>query len=257
MKQAFASVISDREVAPETHLVWLESAEIAAAARPGQFVMASCGENTLLRRPLSIHRVDGDKFAVLFQIVGKGTGWLSRLKAGDSLDVLGPLGNGFTIQPVTKNIILVAGGIGVAPLAFLAEVAVKQGVEAVLLQGACSAENCLDLSRSEEQPLNINIIKATDDGSLGYKGLVTDLISNHADQADQIFACGPLPMYKTMARMPELKYKPVQVSLEVRMACGLGICYGCTVKTRKGLKQVCSDGPVFELNDVLWDEVVC
>jgi len=220
--------------------------------------MVNCGEETLLRRPLSIHQVDGDKFAVLLQIAGEGTKWLSQRHTGDTLDVLGPLGNGFTIQPAAENILLVAGGIGIAPLIFLADAACRRGVKAMLLQGACSAANCIDLSGNRGRQLNINITKATDDGSLGYKGLVTDLLAgDDFKQADQIFACGPLAMYKTMARMPQLKGKTVQVSLEVRMACGLGICYACTVKTKNGLKQVCRDGPVFNLNDVFWDTVVC
>jgi dihydroorotate dehydrogenase electron transfer subunit len=104
-------------------------------------------------------------------------------------------------------------------------------------------------------PFNINTVKVTDDGSEGFRGLATDLIVNHIDWAHQLFACGPLPMYKTMAQMTELKDKPVQISLEVRMACGLGVCYGCTVKTNNGLKQVCRDGPVFKLDDIVWDEV--
>lgn len=264
MRQTLANVISNKEIAPETHLIWLESARITETARPGQFVMVSCGEDTLLRRPLSIHRVDRDKLAILFKVVGKGTRWLSQCQTGNNLDIIGPLGNGFTIQQATRNILLVAGGIGIAPLSFLADAAIKQGRKATLLMGASSAVHLLPAATSPRGllpegvlPCSINIMKTTDDGSEGFKGLVTDLIAGHSDQTDQIFACGPLAMYRTMSKMPELKNRPVQVSLEVRMACGLGICYACTVKTRKGLRQVCRDGPVFDLNDVCWDEVVC
>ena len=104
-------------------------------------------------------------------------------------------------------------------------------------------------------PSLLNIVNVTEDGSSGYKGVVTSFVEFYSNLADQIFACGPLPMYKTMARMPELKNKPVQVSLEARMGCGLGICYGCTIKTTTGLKQVCRDGPVFDLDDIVWDEI--
>ncbi|MDD5128027.1 MAG: hypothetical protein PHR43_08060 [Dehalococcoidales bacterium] len=112
------------------------------------------------------------------------------------------------------------------------------------------------------KPSDFKTIECSHDGK---SGMVTELLTRniegeaqtYIDWADQIFACGPLPMYKTMAQMPELKNRPVQVSLEVRMACGLGICYACTIKTREGLKQVCRDGPVFQLGDVLWDEVAC
>lgn len=257
MKQTLSHVISNEEVAPGTHLLWLESARIATIARPGQFVMANCGSDTLLRRPISVHQVDGTKAALLFFVIGRGTQWLSERKAGDEINILGPLGNGFTIQPSAKNIMLVAGGIGLAPLAFLADVAVSEGIGVTLLVGASSAVHLTGLLTGGVLPANINIMKTTDDGSDGLKGMVTDLIANQVDRTDQVFACGPVPMYKAMSRMPELKNKPVDVSLEVRMGCGLGICYGCTIKTRQGLKQVCRDGPVFTLNNICWDTVIC
>ena len=119
MKQTLSSIISSNEVMPGTYLVWLESPDIADAARPGQFVMVRCGEDTLLRRPLSVHRVDGDRLALLFKIVGRGTLWLSQQQVGDNLDIFGPLGNGFRTDSDSKNMLLVAGGIGIAPLRFL------------------------------------------------------------------------------------------------------------------------------------------
>jgi dihydroorotate dehydrogenase electron transfer subunit len=219
--------------------------------------MVSCGPDTLLRRPISIHQVDDTRLALLFSVIGRGTQWLSERKSGDEVDLLGPLGNGFTLLPESQRILLVAGGMGIAPLAFLANVAIRQRVKTTLLMGASSAAHLLGLPTDE--PSSINIMKTTDDGSLGLKGLVTDMLVEQCriDQADQIFACGPVPMYQTMSQMPELINKPVQVSLEVRMGCGLGICYGCTIKTRQGLKQVCHDGPIFDLNDIFWDEVIC
>ena len=239
---------------PGVYLLWLESAEIAAEARPGQFVMVSCGEDTLLRRPLSVHQIDNGKLALLFNVVGKGTLWLSQRQAGENIDLFGPLGNGFSLDPSSRNLLLVAGGIGIAPLCFLAEEAVRQNKEVTLIMGACDSD-CLYPSRL--LPDNVsNPLKTTDDGSEGYRGLVTDLIADYVDRADEIFACGPLPMYKTMAQMPNLKDKPVRVSLEIMMGCGLGTCYGCTVKTRHGLKQVCKDGPIFELQDILWEDLV-
>ena len=225
--------------------------------------MVRCGEDTLLRRPLSVHQVDGNKLALLFAIVGKGTRWLSQHQAGDIVDIFGPLGNGFAINPASQNLLLVAGGIGIAPLRFLADAAVKQPKKVTLLMGASSAVHLIPIAPEPRGlltggvlPLNINITKATDDGSEGYKGLATDLIVDYIDRADQIYACGPLPMYQTMAQMPELRNKPVQISLEMRMGCGRGTCYGCTVKTKNGLKQVCKDGPVFDLEDILWGELL-
>ena len=251
MKKVTAIITSNTEVMAGVHLIWLEAPDIASTARPGQFVMVRCGEESLLRRPLSIHQVDGkDKLAVLFNVVGKGTEWLAQCKVGDSLDILGSLGNSFSINPDSQNLLLVAGGIGIAPLAFLAQEALRTEHSATLLYGTANA------SRYPESllPYAMELVSSTEDGSLGKEGRVTDLLPDFIDWADQIFACGPLPMYKTMAQMPELKNKPVQISLEMRMGCGRGICYGCTVKTKSGLKQVCQDGPVFDLDDVLWVE---
>ena len=256
MKQVTASIIEKSEVMPGIYLIWLDSPGIASTAKPGQFVMVACGEETILRRPLSIHRVNGDRIALLFTIVGRGTLWLSERTAGDIVDIFGPLGNGFSINPASKNLLLVAGGIGIAPLVFLTDEVAKQGKEATLLLGAQTASR---LYPENLLPPEIELFTATDDGTVGRKGLITDFFPEFTDRADQIFACGPLPMYKTMSQIPELKNKPVQVSLEMRMACGLGVCYGCTVKTRSGLKQVCKDGPVFELSDldnINWEELI-
>ena len=250
MKQTAAPIISNREVMPGAYLIWLESPQIATSARPGQFVMVHCGEDTLLRRPLSVHQVDGNRLALLFAIVGRGTNWLSQRKTGDIIDIFGPLGNGFTVFPNSHNLLLVAGGMGIAPLYFLAKETLKRGCSITLLYGTAVRNPYPE----DHLTHGIKLITATEDGTVGYRGMVTDLLPEFVDLADQIFACGPLPMYKTMAQMPELKNKPVQVSLETRMGCGRGVCYSCTVKTKSGLKQVCQDGPVFDLDDIIWDE---
>jgi dihydroorotate dehydrogenase electron transfer subunit len=254
LRQAEAKIISNKEVMPGVYLIWLDCPPLTPQAQPGQFVMVRCGDGDKfqLRRPFSIHQIEGKRLVLLFNVVGRGTRWLSQCQAGDSLDLLGPLGNGFSIAPETKKLLLVAGGIGVAPLAFLAQKALKQGCSATLLLGAKTAA---ELYPKNLLPPDVKLITATEDGSSGQKGMITNLLPDYIDGADRLFACGPLPMYKAMAKIPELKSKPAQVSLEVRMGCGLGVCYGCTVKTKNGLKQVCKDGPVFELGDVLWDEL--
>ncbi len=254
MKQVLATVISNIKITSDYYLMWLESPEIAAEARPGQFIMVRCGGDTLLRRPLSVHQVDGDKMALLFTIVGRGTDWLSQRKAGDDIDIFGPLGNSFSINPDSQKLLLVAGGIGIAPIRFLADAANKQSKNITLLMGAQQAVQHLS---TELLPSPMKLVISTDDGSMGNNGPSTLSIPHEANQADQIFACGPVGMYQTMAQMPELKNKSVQVSLEVRMGCGRGICYGCTIKTKLGLKKVCQDGPVFDLDDILWDELNC
>jgi dihydroorotate dehydrogenase electron transfer subunit len=239
---------------PGAHLLWLESPQIASSAQPGQFVMVRCGEDFEypLRRPFSLHQREGGKIALLFNIVGKGTQWLSQRQSSDELDLLGPLGKGFTINAKARKLLLLAGGIGIAPLYYLASSASKKGHSVKVLLGA---RTTVSLYLKHCSPIKATFVLMTEDGSEGEKGIITDVISKHIDWADQLFACGPLPMYKVMAKMPNLSKKPVQISLEVRMGCGQGICYGCTVKTRKGLKQVCQDGPVFELNDILWEEI--
>jgi dihydroorotate dehydrogenase electron transfer subunit len=253
LRQEFASVTANTERMSGAHLLWLEAPQIASQAKPGQFVMVRCGEKGeyQLRRPLSIHQREGNRIALLFSVVGKGTQWLSQRQPGDRLDLLGPLGNGFTIHPKSKKLLLVAGGIGIAPLVFLADEAVKKGLSVTMLYGAPTATQLYPSKLLSK----VRLVTATEDGSQGEKGMITDLLPDFIKEADQLLACGPLPMYRTMATMPELKNKPVQISLEMRMGCGLGVCYGCTVKTRKSLKQVCKDGPVFELDDVLWKEL--
>ena len=257
MKQVIATVISNSKIASDFYLMWLDSPEIAREAKPGQFVMVRCGEGDelLLRRPLSIHQRDGDKIALLFTVVGKGTAWLSQCQAGSDLDVFGPLGNGFSIEHDPRQLLLVAGGNGIAPLCFLAQQAAREGCGVTLLVGVQTASQ---IYPEHFLPDGIRYITATEDGTLGQKGMITDLIPKHIDWADQVFACGPVPMYRSMAGdYPQLKGKPVQVSLEVRMGCGRGVCYGCTIRTKSGLKKVCQDGPVFDLDDILWDEVQC
>ncbi len=256
MIQELATVTANNEPMPRAHLIWLEAPQITSQAKPGQFVMVRCGEKGeyQLRRPLSIHQREGNKIALLFSVVGGGTQWLSQRQPGDRLDLLGPLGNGFTINPESKNLLIVAGGIGIAPLVFLANEAVGRGLEVTLLYGTPSATQ---LYPSKLLP-KVKLVTTTEDGTAGEKGLIIDYLDNSLDWADQTFACGPLPMYHNMANnYPQLQQsgKPVQISLEVRMGCGLGVCYGCTVKTRSGLKQVCKDGPIFELDDILWEEL--
>jgi len=259
LEQALATIISNSEVMPGVYLIWLESAPIASTTQPGQFVMVRCGEDAEhpLRRPLSIHQGDGSKIALLFEVVGKGTTWLSQREVGDKVDIFGPLGNGFSIYPTSHNLLLVAGGIGIAPLYSLASSASKEGYSIKILLGARTAIQ-LYLKTYQSQAIKAEFVLVTEDGTTDEKGIITNLIPKYVDWADQIFACGPMPMYRDMVLRKQelrLKEKPVQISLEVRMGCGLGVCYGCTVKTKNGLKQICQDGPIFDLDEIIWDEL--
>lgn len=254
MKRLTAVVISSTELMPDTYLIWLRAPEIAEVAQPGQFLMVRCGDDhdPLLRRPLSVHRVaNAEQVALLFNVVGQGTWLLSQYQRGDHLDLLGPLGNGFSLHLGSRRLLLVAGGIGIAPLVFLADQALNQGRRVNLLMGAPNASLLYPRSLL---PSSIDLVIATEDGSEGRKGVVTDLIADCIQQADQVFACGPVSMYQSIAAHGFAGDKSVQVSLEVMMGCGLGACYGCTIRTRGGLRQVCHDGPVFELADILFVE---
>jgi dihydroorotate dehydrogenase electron transfer subunit len=256
VKKEISQVLSNDEIMPDTYLMWLKSPEIAWQAQPGQFVMVACGEITVLRRPISVHSVDGDKLALLYMVVGKGTEWLTHLKKGNSLDILGPLGNGFTVSSETNSFLLIAGGIGIAPLHFLMEKVKHSCRQIIILHGSKTKTK---LYPKELLPPEVSLTVATEDGSAGYKGLITDIIPTFTTTADEIFVCGPMPMLRYIADNRQIlrlaDKKPISLSLEMRMGCGLGVCYGCTIRTKNGLKQVCKDGPVFDLNDVIWDEL--
>jgi dihydroorotate dehydrogenase electron transfer subunit len=258
MNQLEAPVVSSVEVLPGIYLMRLEAPAIAGEAKPGQFVMVGCGGDMWLPRPLSVHRVDGANLALLFSVLGKGTTRLAKAKKGDTLNIFGPLGNGFTLSPTSRNVLLVAGGMGIAPLYFLAEAAAGAGKKVTLITGARTRDGLLPVSLPQHYyekglpPAGVNVVCATEDGSEGFKGLATQLVPHYLKGADQVFACGPAAMYQSMAAMPELKGKYVQLSLEIMMGCGVGVCYGCTIKTKSGLKQVCKDGPVFPMGEVVF-----
>ena len=218
--------------------------------------MINCGQELTLRRPISIHQVNNSsQLYLLFAVVGQGTLWLSQRQKGETLDLLGPLGNSFSIQSTSNKLLLLAGGMGIAPLTFLAQQALAQSKHVSLLLGARTKDQ---LYPQKHLPNGIQTLITTEDGSAGKKGMVTDILPDMTDWADQICACGPPAMYQTIAEQRQrLEIKiPTQVSLEVRMGCGLGACYGCSIKTSHGMKQVCQDGPVFDLEEILWQEVV-
>lgn len=279
LKQVLATVISNAEVMPGANLMWLEAPYISAAAQPGQFVTVRC-EDCVLRRPFSVHQVRESQVALLFKVVGKGTGWLSERREGDMVDVLGPLGNGFSFESGAKRLLLVAGGIGIAPLVFVVQ-RVSSRKQVTLIRGASSSSQLYPFSSRHGRregggylPDEVRLVSVTEDGSMGKGGLVTDFLPEFLEWADQICACGPVDMYKAMTALRchseeeergsnvvrrglpgDSKLKQCQISLEVRMGCGVGACYGCSIDTRKGMRRVCRDGPIFELEDILWEEV--
>jgi dihydroorotate dehydrogenase electron transfer subunit len=255
VKSERAVVISSEEVYQGTRLVWLSAPAVGRAAQAGQFLMIRCGDgwDPLLPRPMSFHRfrqVNGERqFAILFDLRGRGTDWLWRRQPGDLVSVFGPLGRGYAVRRQSQNLLLVAGGIGVAALVALMDEAIAGGRSVTLLQGAKTAGKLLP---SASLPAEVEVVSATEDGSAGHRGLVSELIAQYLPWADQVFACGPNAMYETMAAIMQREgsRKSVQVLLEEHMACGMGVCYCCAVFTRRGVRLVCKDGPRFELREV-------
>ncbi len=261
-----------KQTSPGNYLLFFQSMDIASQVRPGQFVMVKCGPGPerILRRPLSVHYARSPLVALYFAAVGAGTKWLASLKSGDDLDVLGPLGNSFEVKPETKHLLLLGGGMGISPLVFLAAESVDAGLEVTLVHGAATASQLHGLFGLEGRPQGsqlrqnaasslsekIRIETTTEDGSAGRKGRITDYLGDFVSQADQICACGPAGMYASMLQQAHLfQGKSVHVSLETRMGCGIGACFGCTVNTKKGPKRVCREGPVFDLDDLILSEL--
>ncbi len=221
-------------------------------ARPGQFVMVKAwpGFDPLLARPFSVHDQDETTFSILFQVKGRGTAILATQKEGDEIQVLGPLGRGFDLSSVGPAI-LVAGGIGIAPFLFLAKQLKAQGQKIYLFYGAKTATELLLLD--EFETLGVEIFLATEDGKAGRRGFVTEPLRSFLEKSPQgvIYACGPLPMLKAVSDLAFTFGLKAFLSLEARMACGLGMCLGCTVPKADGkFLHVCTEGPVVLAEEV-------
>lgn len=235
----------------------LRAPNVAAKIQGGQFVhMRLGGDETLLRRPLSVCQVSDDLLHILYAVVGKGTRLLTEKRVGDcSMDVLGPLGSWWPTETV-RSALLVGGGLGIAPLGMLAHTFRDRGIAATIIQGAQSASRLLGLDI--HTPFARDIRFATDDGSYGHHGLVTDLVraAIESQRYDAAYVCGPEPMQKAVHEITQKAGLTTYVSLERRMACGIGACLGCTVPTARGLRRVCVDGPIFDSKEVCWDDAV-
>jgi len=264
MKSLEARISSISRVKSNIYRIGIFSSVLVKKAIPGQFLHIKLkDEKVLLRRPFSIHKVDKSAVFLLFKVRGAATDIFSRLKKGSFLDVLGPLGNGFSYIPGSmrenssdrerKKIILVAGGIGAAPLLFLAKKIKKRSSVLVLLGAKTKSEV---LCESDFKRSGCKVRVATDDGSKGFKGKVTDLLRNQLRAKSQelracIYACGPQAMFHSLSvvlkNFPDVE---CEASFEQFMGCGIGICHGCVIESKTGYKKVCKDGPVFNLRDI-------
>lgn len=255
-----AKILINDRVAPDIFHLVLETPKLAHRALPGQFVMIKVapGPELPLRRPFGIHRlsVDTGRVEIIYQVVGKGTDILRSIKPEGHVEILGPLGNGFRLDQ-EKKIGLVGGGIGIAPLLYAAEKAVEEGREIVSFLGARTGDCLIALDKFEHLG---GVFVVTDDGSLGKKGLVCDPLEKYLEKQslDLILGCGPLPMLRALAGITGAKKIPAQLSLEQRMACGVGACLGCALPVKADTperfvyKRVCYDGPVFPADEVLF-----
>src|SRR5215207_5144895 len=255
-----SEIIAVDEVMGDSTLLTLSLPQgLATSVRPGHFVDVLCridgSFDPLLRRPYSIFRTDprATTMTLMVRPFGRGSTWLSHRKTGEVLDVLGPLGNTYEIKPRSRNLLMVAGGVGVAPLVFLTDLALSRNLNVTFLMGSASADGLL---APAFLPSAVEYLTATDDGSGGHHGFVTDLVPNYMQWADQIFSCGPEPMFRSLrdvANPLRMQGKPtVQVSVERTMACGLGACLGCVVETKRGMQTSCVQGPVYDMDDVIW-----
>jgi len=245
----------NHEVAPGVFELELVCPEIAHAVRPGQFVhvLISTDSSRILRRPFSVYRAEGESLALLYQVVGDGTRELSGLGSGDSVSVLGPLGRGWEVPAGAKRVLFVTGGLGAAPLAMLAQELEEAGIEMHVAMGAPSSVRLVGVDEYTAASCSINL--ATDDGSAGHHGFCTDVAASLLSQYDfdYVATCGPEPMQRIVADLAADADVACEVSLERRMACGVGACLSCVVATVSGVKRSCIDGPVFDAAEVIWD----
>jgi len=265
MIDQLTEIVFNREITAGIFLLGFRSPHITSESRPGQFVMVRVSEgiDPLLRRPFSIFDVrDKDTTCILYKTVGHGTDLLSNKKAGEKISVMGPLGRGFSLPEENRKPILVAGGIGTAPLHFLAGALKNKSME--FMAGFTKSVDIIPLD--QETGHNTGLSIATDDGSKGYPGMVTDLLDEYLSRNIRgnvhmaIYACGPSAMLKKVSSIAARYNIPCQVSLEALMACGLGACQGCAVRIlsqdgRPAYRHVCKDGPVFSSQSIDWSDV--
>jgi dihydroorotate dehydrogenase electron transfer subunit len=248
-------VVRNERLSEGVGLLALHSPRIAATVQPGQFVhlRIAIGADFLLRRPFSVHRAAGDRIEILYQVLGRGTRELASRQAGNVMDAVGPLGTGWRVPTGVAHALIVAGGLGAAPLGMLVERLAAGGVAVSVALGAPTAERLVVRDLFESLARRVEV--ATDDGSAGERGFVT-VVSERllaADKPDVVYVCGPEAMERAVAAQAVAAGVPCQVSLERLMACGIGACLSCVVTTTSGRKRACVDGPVFDAEEVCWD----
>jgi dihydroorotate dehydrogenase electron transfer subunit len=283
MRLATAQLVDSREILPGQWLQAFHAPDLATGSRAGQFVHIRTGDlsGMVLRRPFSLNTADPATgiITIHFRVIGRGTDWFTRLRPGDAVDLLGPLGRPFEVDPRSQHLLLIAGGLGMAGVRMLADEALHDGRQVTLLFGASSAR---EVYPSTLLPDEVEYVVATDDGTMGHHGFVTELVETYEGWADQAFACGPAAMLAALAKQAEGRRSRLgvaklgrkrgggktdqigstaarrktflQVSMEQNMGCAVGACLGCVVMGVSGVPQrVCREGPVFASDELVWE----
>ena len=283
MRLVRTELVESREILPGQWLQSFHAPALATGSRAGQFVHVRTGDlsGLVLRRPFSINTADpiSGVITIHYRTIGRGTEWFTRLRPGDGVDMLGPLGRPFEVDSRSRHLLLVAGGLGMAGVRYLADEAIRDGRQVTMLFGAASAR---DVYPSSLLPDEVEYVIATDDGSVGHRGFITELVPDYEAWADQAFACGPAPMLAALARLAAGRRERLgvarlgrkrgggkvdapgsavarrkaflQVSMEQNMGCAVGACLGCVIMGANGAPQrVCREGPVFAAEEVAWE----
>ena len=256
----YAHVIKIEEIAPSMMDLWIQSKSIAQSAKPGQFLSIYCkDESRLLPRPISICEIDQtiDGIRLIFRVVGKGTMEFSNLSADDSIKVMGPIGNGFSLE--RKPALIIGGGVGIPPLLELSKRLKEENITNEIRIVLGYRDN--DLFLKEELEKYGEVFVATEDGSVGEKGTVMNVLENMMLNNDLIYSCGPKPMLRAVKNFAKERNIKAQLSMEEKMACGIGACLACVCKTKEidehsnvHNKRVCVDGPVFYADEIEIDD---
>jgi dihydroorotate dehydrogenase electron transfer subunit len=237
-----AAIAGRRKVARDMWVVSMRAPEVAAAVKAGQFVNLGLPHGPLLRRPFSVYRAAGDEIEVILKAVGGGTSQLLAMREGDAVSCVGPLGRGFDLAPGPKTVVLVSGGLGVAPMPLAARDARAAGMQVTWVHGARTADELCSETHGDD------VIVATDDGTSGFAGTAVDAASD----ADVVLACGPNRMLAAAAA----RWPDAQVAVETYMGCGTGVCLGCAVPlVSGGYDRACTEGPVYRAADVDWQNL--
>jgi dihydroorotate dehydrogenase electron transfer subunit len=260
LEQTVTIVSNERDTDSYFRLV-LRAPQIAPLIQPGQFahVRILPLKDALLRRPFSIFQVAGDTFSILYKTVGKGTDVLARMRAGEEVSVIAPLGHGFTVPKAGEEVpLLIAGGYGMAAMFLLAQRSPQKGI--VFVGGRRRVDI---LCEQEFAAIGWEVRVATEDGSHGEKGLVTQpLLAELRNlklktQNSKLFACGPTPMLKAVGKLAEEFYLPAELSMDEHMCCGVGTCLACVIPVKAGAgweyQRTCTEGPVFDARNILWE----